>query len=263
MDIPSCLPSLMTSFHSGFCPSYATKTAALFKITSDLHDAAASALFSVLNLLDLLAALGPVNNSVLLDILLSLGFLSTVYSWFSFILWPPPLSFFLASWIHSSFFFFFFLPLPEFTPLSFCYQLVVGLLQGRVVVQEEKTGRKGWNLCASRSWGWEWEERRASGFREHLKWACSLTKAYWLTCGERRHSRGTVGCHVWHRLGSAASVSLGSCWRSQKRLWGSGINFGLAAVSEVGLEGRIIRIWVMLWGRALWQLDSLSDNRWL
>ena len=97
MDIPSCLPSLMTSFHSGFCPSYATKTAALFKITSDLHDAAASALFSVLNLLDLLAALGPVNNSVLLDILLSLGFLSTVYSWFSFILWPPRLSFFLAS----------------------------------------------------------------------------------------------------------------------------------------------------------------------
>ena len=50
MDIPSCLPSLMNSFHSGFCSSYATKTAALFKITSDLHDAAASALFSVLNL---------------------------------------------------------------------------------------------------------------------------------------------------------------------------------------------------------------------
>lgn len=248
MDIPSCLPSLMNSFHSGFCPSYSTKTAALFKITSDLHDAVSSALFSALNLLDLLAVLGPINNSLLLDILLSLGFLSIIYSWFSFILWlPPSLSFFLTFWVHS----------------FLCYHLVVGLLQGRLVVQEEKTSRKGWNLCASRSWGWEWEERRASGFRDHLKWACSLTKAYWLTCGERRHSRGTVGCHVWDRPGSAVSVSLGSCWRSQKRLWGSGINFGLAAVSEVGLEGRIIRVWVTLWGRAVWQLDSLSDNRWL
>lgn len=170
MGIPSCLPSLMHSFHSGFCPSYSTKTAALSKITSDLHDATSSALFSVLNFRDLSAPLGPINPSVLLHLLLSLGFSSTVYPWFSFILWfPPSLSFF---W------------LPEFTFLSFCHQLVVALLQGRVVVREEKTGRKGWNLCASRSWGWEWEERRASGFRDHVKWAWSLTKAYWLTCGE-------------------------------------------------------------------------------
>lgn len=177
MGIPSCLPNLMDSF----CPSYSTKTAALSKITSDLHDATSSALFSVLNFRDLSAPLGPISHSVLLHLLVSLGFSSTAYPWFSFILWfPPSLSF---SW------------LPEFTFLSFCHQLVVGLLQGRVVV-EDKTGRKGWNPCASRSWGWEWEEKRASGLRDRVKWAWSLTKAYWLTCGESG-TPGELGNANW------------------------------------------------------------------
>lgn len=113
-------------------------------------------------LLELFAARDPINDSVLLETLVArllehhilLGFLNS---------WgcspPPPLS------------------LNECIPLSCGISWWLGLLgplQGRAVCTSRGVGRGG--VSASRSWGWEPGERKASGFKGHLKQAQSLTQ---------------------------------------------------------------------------------------
>lgn len=91
-----------------------------------------------------------------------LGFWNTIYSWVFLILEavpPPPLS------------------LNECIPLSCGISWWLGLLgplQGRAVCTSRGVGRGG--VSASRSWGWEPGERKASGFKGHLKQAQSLTQ---------------------------------------------------------------------------------------
>ena len=64
--VPVFLPSCSISLQSGFC-LHPSRKAALVKVVHDLHVAKSSCQFSVLILLDLLAAFDTVDNSVFLD----------------------------------------------------------------------------------------------------------------------------------------------------------------------------------------------------
>ena len=75
-------------------------------------------------------------------------------------------------------------------------------------------------------------------FRGHLKQACSLTKPDLWPYVVRK---GPTGDHQSARQGEGRRRRhcVGFCRRIQRRLLRYGICFGLGAVSETGLEGKI------------------------
>lgn len=127
---------------------------------------------------------------------------------------------------------------------AFCFPVVSaggwassGPLQERVVCPSREVGRGGGS--ASGSWSWEGEERKASHFKGHLKQARSLTQPEFIgVIRESRLSSGTVECHTRGRR-DAAFVRFGFLLKDSENTLREMVSFGLVAISEAGLEGRI------------------------